>query len=79
MPVAKQKTQNRSERPWRRALAAVRFVVRMQIAAREWQKHEHTRRRLEEKAEEMRRGERMRRMRDEWKKEMKGRVGEVHV
>jgi len=46
---------------------AVRFVVRMQIAARGWSQHEKTRRRLAEAAGEMQRQARMSKMRDEWR------------
>ena len=63
----------------KRALTAVRFVVRMQMAAREWQKVEHTRRRLADAAEEMLRKERMKKMRAEWKAQMVVKCGEVHV
>ena len=54
-------------------------MVRMQMAAREWQKTEHTRRRLVEAADEMMRNERMKKMRAEWKAQMAVRVREVHV
>lgn len=73
------RASNRPDKPLKRALTAVRFVVRMQMAAREWQKHEHTRRRLAEAADEMMRKERMRKMRAEWKAQMAVKVGEVHV
>jgi len=72
---------NRSDnrRPLKRVLTAVRFVVRMQMAAREWQKVEQTRRRLADAAEEMLRKERMKKMRAEWKAQMAVKCGEVHV
>lgn len=73
------KTPARPDRPLRRVLAAVRFVVRMQMAAREWQKTEHTHRRLTEAADEMMRKERMKKMRAEWKAQMALKVGEVRV
>jgi hypothetical protein len=66
-------------RPFKRVLTAVRFVVRMQMAAREWQKHEHTRRRLADAMDEMMRQERMKKMRAEWKAQMALKIGEVHV
>jgi len=54
-----QKRQESRPRPTLRTLAvAVRFVVRMQMGAREWAKHEVTRRRLAEKVDEMRRAKR---------------------
>lgn len=73
------RTYNRPDKPLKRALTVVRFVVRMQMAAREWEKHEHTRRRLAEAADEMMRNERMKKMRAEWKAQMAVKVGEVHV
>lgn len=55
----------------RRVGIAVRFVVRMQLAARGWAQHERTRRRLAEAAGEMEKQERIRRMRDEWRAQMR--------
>lgn len=60
--------QNRNPRDkLRGALRAVRFVVRMQIGAREWAKHERVRQRLAECYEGMEREERIGRMREQWR------------
>ena len=56
---------------FRRLLKAVRFVVRMQIGAREWGKHEMTRQRLADRYEEMEKEERIRQMREQWRKQVK--------
>lgn len=45
----------------------MRFVVRMQIGARQWAKHERVRQRLAECYEGMEREERIGRMREQWK------------
>lgn len=61
-------TSSTGRRPTLKRLGmAVRFVVRMQIAARGWSQHEKTRRRLAEAAGEMQRQARMNKMRDEWR------------
>ncbi|KAL2024783.1 hypothetical protein VTK56DRAFT_5604 [Thermocarpiscus australiensis] len=54
----------------RRALAAVRFIVRAQMGARRWAKHEKVRRRLADCVEEMEREERIRRLRDQWRSQV---------
>lgn len=60
--------QNRNPRDkLRGALRAVRFVVRMQIGARQWAKHERVRQRLAECYEGMEREERIGRMREQWR------------
>jgi hypothetical protein len=51
----------------KRVLSAVRFVVRMQIGARNWARHEQVRRRLADCFEGMEREERIRKMRDLWR------------
>ena len=51
----------------RGALRAVRFVVRLQIGARQWAKHERVRQRLAECYEGMEREERIGRMREQWR------------
>lgn len=55
----------------KRALTAVRFIVRMQMGAKDWQKHEKVRQRLADCVEEMQREERIRKMRDQWRKQVK--------
>jgi hypothetical protein len=45
----------------------VRFVVRLQIGARQWAKHERVRQRLAECYEGMEREERIGRMREQWR------------
>jgi len=59
-----------------RALNAVRFMVRMQIGARRWAKHEQVRARLAGAVEEMEREERIRRMRDQWRQQVQGGGGD---
>lgn len=39
-----------------------RFVARMQISAREWAQHEHTRRRIADCVDEMKRQKRMKQL-----------------
>lgn len=56
----------------RGALHAVRFVVRMQMGARRWAKHEKVRQRLADCVEEMEREERIKRMRDVWRAQQPG-------
>lgn len=73
------KASERPGRPLKRVLTAVRFAVRLQMAAREWQKTEHTHRRLTSAADEMMRKERMKKMRAEWKAQMALKLGEVRV
>lgn len=51
----------------RRVLHAVRFVVRMQISARNWAKHDEVRQRLADAVENMEREERIKKMRDQWR------------
>lgn len=69
----KKTTTTTKGRPTLRRLGiAVRFVVRMQLAARGWSRHEKTRRRLAEAADEMQRQARMKKMRDEWRAQMGG-------
>ena len=62
-------------RAFKRLGVAVRFVVRMQIAARGWAEHEKVRQRLAEAAGEMQRQARLKKMRDEWKAQ--GRVASM--
>jgi hypothetical protein len=48
----------------------VRFVVRLQIGARNWAKHEKVRQRLVGCVEEMEREERIKKMRDQWRRQV---------
>ena len=50
-----------------RAVTVVRFIVRAQLAARNWERHEVTGRRLAEAAQEMRQRERLDKMRHDWR------------
>jgi hypothetical protein len=45
-------------------------MVRMQLAAKEWAKHEALGKKLADAVEEMRKEERMKKMRAEWRKAM---------
>ncbi|KAK1826848.1 myosin-7 [Podospora conica] len=60
-------TQQTPRDKLRGALRAVRFVVRMQIGARQWAKHERVRQRLADCYEGMEREERIGRMREQWR------------
>jgi len=66
------KQQQQKQTPTlKRVATAVRFVVRCQMAARFWAKHERTRQRLAEAVDERERTRRMKRMRDEWRAQMR--------
>ncbi|KAK4032655.1 hypothetical protein C8A01DRAFT_20296 [Parachaetomium inaequale] len=71
--VVKQQ-QNRHRRTphanLRLALNAVRCLVRMQVGARAWAKHDKMRQRLADCYDEMQREERIRAMRDQWRAEV---------
>ena len=51
----------------RNTLHAVRFMVRMQIGAKRWAKHDKVRQRLADCIEEMQREERIKKARDIWR------------
>ncbi len=53
-------------------LIAVRFIVRTQISARGWAKHEALRQRLADAYDQQEREQRIRKMRDEWRAQMAG-------
>lgn len=65
----------RPDRPLKRVITAVRFVVRMQMAAKDWAKHEAVGKKLADAMEEMKRQERMKKMRTEWKAQMANKCG----
>ncbi len=62
-------TKSAGKRPFRlqRLLTVVRFVVRTQISARNWAKHEALRQRLADAYDQQEREQRIRKMRDEWR------------
>lgn len=68
---SKTATSTASQPTLKRVATAVRFVVRMQLAARGWSRHEKTRQRLAEVAGEMQRQARMSKMRDEWRAQLR--------
>jgi hypothetical protein len=56
----------------RRALTAVRFIVRLQMGARGWARHDKVRQRLADCVDDMEREDRIRTKRDEWRTRSRG-------
>ncbi|KAK4184453.1 hypothetical protein QBC35DRAFT_505917 [Podospora australis] len=55
----------------KRMVTAVRFIIRMQIGAKAWQKHEKIRQKLADCVDEMEREERIKKMKEQWQKQVK--------
>lgn len=70
-----QQPKEKAKRRWRLALNAVRCVVRMQIGARAWGEKDRVRRRLADCFDGMQREQRIRAMREVWRREVGKRVG----
>lgn len=57
----------------RNVLHGIRFMVRMQIGAKRWAKHEKVRQKLADCVEGMEREERIRKQRERWRAQQSGR------
>lgn len=58
----------------KRVATAIRFVVRCQLSADAWRKHERTRQRLAGAVEEAQKQKRIKKMRDEWRAQAQPRM-----
>lgn len=77
-PQQEKQTQNPPQKNWRLALNSIRCIVRMQLGARDWAKHDKVRQKLADCYDGMEREERIRVLRDTWRAEV-GRKGERGV
>lgn len=67
MPAARQIAAKKQPITLKRVATAIRFVVRCQLSADAWRKHERTRQRLASAVEEAQKQKRIKKMRDEWR------------
>ncbi|KAK1774300.1 hypothetical protein QBC45DRAFT_397165 [Copromyces sp. CBS 386.78] len=77
-PLASSKKQQPREAPGKllkRALTAVRFIVRMRLEAKKFAENDKVRQRLADCVEEMEREDRIRQMRDQWRANQAGPSG----